>query len=194
MIFSKLVIGKSLDIRHLPCHMFLRPLASKPRASGRSESWAIRCWLQKVKPSTDSATNARRDWAVQEKKRLLSRKTRLETELQYVDKCLDCLSLSMQCKVIVDPTTPNTSDGNATNTVEEEKNGESVDFEKELDIEKYDEARDQAFLADMFDNCYHSSERFDEDNHLAVAYWTDGLSIERTLRDGKFFYKVTDGW
>ena len=193
MIFSKFVIGKSLGIRPVPCHMFLRPLASKPRASGRSESWAIRCWLQKVKPFTDSATNARRDWAVQEKKRLLNRKTRLETELQYIDKCLDCLSSSMQYQVIVDPTMPNSSDNSAKNVVEEEKNDETADVEEEVVIEKDDEAGDQAFLADMFDSYYHSPEGFDENNNLAVAYWTDGLSIERTLRDGKFFYEVTDG-
>lgn len=192
MIFSKFVIGRSLGIRPVPCHMLLRPLASKLRASGRSESRANRCWLLKGKPFTDSATNARRDWAVQEKKRLLSRKIRLETELQYLDKCLDCLSSSMQCQVIVDPTIPNSSDNSAKNVVEEEKNDETADVEKKVVIEKDGEAWDQAFLADMFDNCYHSPDGFDKDNHLAVAYWT--FSILRTLRDGKFFYEVTDGW
>ena len=138
MIFRRIVLGETLSIRPSPCHIFLRPLASKPRAWGRNESWALRCRLQNEKPFTNSPTptNAGRDWIVQEKKRLLCKKIRLEAELQYLDKCLDCLAPSTS--IIVDTTKPLTGDSkHTTNAVEGEENNEAVDDKNDLATKKH---------------------------------------------------------
>lgn len=117
-----------------------------------------------------------------EKKLLLWRKDRLEAELIHVNKYLGCFPTEEEegnkagdsshdeaTPRASGPWTPKTKGGSG------KSNGGGND--QSPTNEEY-----QDFLASMFDDL-HVDIEYDE------VYWTDGVAISRTWKDGKWFYE-----
>ena len=135
------------------------------------------------------------DHLYDEKKLLLWRKDRLEAELRLVNEYLESFPIpGEQVKSNYD--VKNSRMGNEKsvkpcaggnihlNTTEENKDKEDESDQKMEDM--FDEKSDhnQDMLANRFD--VYGDGRPETD----VVYWTDGLSIRRTWKDGKWFYET----